>query len=86
MLILVVYRNLLPWGWPALAQLIVLIDKAGRVLARSTLLRKLFDSHTNDVIDDHNYEMLMTGISEKAELSQKLAEIDFKLSGNTDDP
>ena len=55
-------------------------------MARSTLLRKLFDSHTNDVIDDHNYEMLMTGISEKAELSQKLAEIDFKLSGNTDDP
>lgn len=47
-----------------------------RMAELSSKVRKLFDGHTDVIIDDRNYEMLMKDIqSEQAVLAAKLAEI-----------
>lgn len=51
----------------------------------SAKVRKLFDSHANGIIDERNYEMLMTDIqSEQAVLAARLAEIDASLAVKSD--
>ena len=51
----------------------------------SAKVRKLFDSHTGGVIDDHNYEMLMTDIqSEQTALAARLAQIEASLAVKSD--
>lgn len=51
----------------------------------SAKVRKLFDSHTGGVIDDRNYEMLMTDIqSEQTALAARLAQIEASLAAKSD--
>ena len=52
-----------------------------RMAELSVKVRKLFDSHTDGVIDDRNYEMLMKDIqAEQEELEQKLSSLQSKIS------
>lgn len=51
----------------------------------SAKVRKLFDDHVADVIDDRNYEMLMTDIqSEQTTLAARLAQIEASLAAKSD--
>lgn len=52
-----------------------------RMAELSGKVRKLFDGHANDVIDDRNYEMLMKDIqAEQEALERKLFALQSKIS------
>ena len=56
-----------------------------RLTELSGKVRKLFDGHADEVIDDRNYEMLMTDIQqEQAALADRLAHIEASLSVGSD--